>query len=68
MTEKLQKFYEHLAKELNSAIGAKDMHKYDDIRGNLMTLEVHVLGKNTLDNYRSLFTFSGALFIAMNNY
>ena len=33
-----------------------------------MCIDAHIIGKNTLTGYRSLFTFTGALFIAMSNY
>jgi hypothetical protein len=32
-----------------------------------MCIDAHLIGKNTLALYRSLLTFSGALFITMNN-
>lgn len=68
MTEKLGKLYEHLGREMNKAIAAKDMNAYEDLRGNLLTIEVHIAGKSTLENYRSFFTFSGAFYIAISNY
>jgi hypothetical protein len=36
--------------------------------GAKMCIDVHLTGKNTLAGFRSLFTFSGALFMCMNNY
>lgn len=35
--------------------------------GAKMCLDVHLIGKNTLTGFRSLFTFTGVLFICMNN-
>ena len=32
-----------------------------------MCIDAHLVGKNTLANFRSLFTFTGALFLVMNN-
>jgi len=32
-----------------------------------MCIDVHLTGKNTLAGFRSLFTFSGSLFIVLNN-
>ena len=32
-----------------------------------MCIDAHITGKNTLAGFRSLFTFTGALFSVMNN-
>jgi hypothetical protein len=36
--------------------------------GMKMCMDAHLIGKNTLANFRSLLTFTGALFVTMNNY
>lgn len=35
--------------------------------GAKMCIDAHLIGKNTLAGFRSLFTFTGVLFICMNN-
>jgi hypothetical protein len=35
--------------------------------GQKMCIDAHITGKNTLAGFRSLFTFTGALFSVMNN-
>ena len=35
--------------------------------GMKMCIDAHVTGKQTLAGFRSLFTFTGSLFIVMNN-
>ena len=40
---------------------------FEEYMGNKMTIDAHWIGKNTLLHFRSLLTFSGALFMAMNS-
>lgn len=35
--------------------------------GAKLCIDAHVLGKHTLAGFRSLFTFTGALFMSLNN-
>lgn len=44
------------------------MQMYEEYLGMKLCLDVHLVSKNILAGFRSLFTFTGALFIAMNNY
>ena len=65
MASKVEKLYEQLGKEINRTAGTKDFQGLDEFLGTKMCLDVHLVGKQTLANFRSLLTFSGALFISM---
>lgn len=67
MSEKIQKNYDSLGKELNKAIKEKDYQKYEQLMGQKLTLDVHLLNKNTLGGFRSLFTFTGAFIMTINS-
>lgn len=57
-----------MAKMINEAAHKKDIATFEDLMGAKMCIDAHLVGKNTLANFRSLFTFTGSLFICMNNY
>jgi Ubiquitin elongating factor core len=64
---KLEKQYEQIAKMINEAAHKKDLGAFEEYMGVKMCIDAHLVGKNTLANFRSLFTFSNALFLSMNN-
>jgi len=68
MEGRVQKMYEQFGKEINRTAGAKDFQALDEFLGMKMCLDVHVVGKQTLSNFRALLTFSGALLISMARY
>ena len=51
---------------MNKAVAAKDMHSFEMFMSYKLSIDVHIVGKNTLSNFRSLFSFSGSLFMLMN--
>jgi len=67
ITKKVEQQYEQLSKMINDAAHKKDMATYEELMGAKMCIDVHLIGKNTLAGYRSFFTFTGALFITLNN-
>ena len=68
ITKKLEQQYEQISKAVNKAAGEKDIASYEEFMGQKLSIDAMVCGKNTLQGFRQLLTFSGALFIAMNNY
>ncbi|CDW72140.1 u box domain-containing protein [Stylonychia lemnae] len=67
LEKKIEKQYEELYKHINKAAGQKDIQTYEEMMGVKMCIDVHLLGKSILGNFRSLFTFTGALFISMTS-
>jgi len=53
---------------INKAAKEKDLNSFEEFMGMKMCIDAHICGKNILTHFRSLFTFTGALFIVMNNY
>ena len=52
---------------INEAAAKKDIGTFEELMGTKMCIDAHFTGKNILSGFRSLFTFTGALFICMNN-
>lgn len=67
LSKKIEQQYEHISKEINKAAKAKDLPAFDEYMGMKLCIDAHLTGKNTLAGFRSLFTFTGSLFIVMNN-
>ena len=66
MATKVEKVYEQLSKTINDAAKKKDLASFEEYMGQKMCIDAHLIGKNTLAGFRSLFTFTGTLFIVMN--
>ena len=52
-----------MGKQINKAAKEKDFATFEEYMGMKLCLDAHLLSKNTLAGFRSLFTFTGALFI-----
>lgn len=52
---------------INEAAAKKDIAQFEELMGTKMCLDAHLTGKHILNGFRSLFTFTSSLFIAMNN-
>jgi len=66
-TEKLHRMYEHLSREINKAAKAKNLPQYEEMMGNKLSIDLHFVGKNTLENFRQFLTFTSTLFICMTS-
>eukprot|EP00347_Sterkiella_histriomuscorum_P007831 403347399 len=67
MEKKLEQQYEQLGKSINKAAKERDFNLYEEFMGQKLSIDAHLIGKNTLACFRSLFTFSGALFQSMSS-
>ena len=63
MFKKVENFYMKNNEAMNKAIGEKNYQQFDDLMAAKLCMDVHMFGKNTIVNYRSLFTFTNALII-----
>ena len=52
---------------INEAGQKRDFGQFEELMGVKMSIDAHIVGKNTLAGYRQFFTFTGALFMVMNN-
>ena len=67
IAKKYEQMYEQLAKAINDAAHKKDFQTFEELMGTKMCIDVHLTGKNTLAGFRYFLTFTGALFMCMNN-
>lgn len=65
--KKIEQQYEQLGKAINEAGRKKDLATFEEYMGIKMCYDAHVTGKNTLAGFRSFFTFTGCMFIVLNN-
>ena len=67
MSKRIEQEYKHNNSEINDAIDAKDYDKYEEAISNKLCLDVHVFGKGTIGLYRSLFSFTNTLVMAIGD-
>jgi len=67
MSKRLEQEYRQNNSEINDAIDEKDWEKYEDASAYKLCLDVHVFGKGTLGLYRSLFSFTNTLVMAIGS-
>jgi hypothetical protein len=67
MAKKLDHTYEGMNREMSKAFKNKDYGMLENILGIKLCYDAHLIGKNTLANFRSLFTFTNCLIISLNS-
>ena len=66
-TEKLHRMYDQLSREINKAAKNNNLPQYEEMMGSKLTIDLHFVGKSTLENFRQFLTFSSTLFICMTS-
>lgn len=64
--EKLDHIYKKVIEKVNKAAGEKNIQLYEESMGQKLTMDTHIVGKNTLNNFKAFFTFSSTLVLYMN--
>lgn len=65
MTKRIEQEYRQNNSEINEAIDQKDYDKYEEATAYKLCLDAHIFGKGTLGLYRSLFSFTNTLVMAI---
>jgi hypothetical protein len=65
MTKRIEQEYKQNNNEINEAIDQKDYDKYEDAVSYKLCLDAHIFGKGTIGLYRSLFSFTNTLVMAI---